>query len=197
MRFSYLAVLALTGLSVATPVIERRADAVSILTDLLAEVKVHTGAINSSIAGLSPLDVVGKAAAVTEVGASLTEVTAAFQSAASSIKALTPGCSSKRSIEFVSTTAVDAYAPVEKRQATLALEVAILLTAIIVELFATIAAAVAILGVTVLLIFLTPMTGGLSALILAVQLLVDTLLIGVIVLLNTLLTGLAIIVAPI
>lgn len=48
MRFSFLTVVALTGLSVATPVIERRADAVSILTDLLAEVKVHTGAISTS-----------------------------------------------------------------------------------------------------------------------------------------------------
>lgn len=62
---------------------------------------------------------------------------------------------------------------------------------IITEIFATITAAVAILGLGVLLVFLNPLTGGLGALILAVELLVDFLLIDVIIILNTLLTGLA------
>ncbi|CZS98443.1 hypothetical protein WAI453_005813 [Rhynchosporium graminicola] len=194
MRFSFLAVFALTSLSFATPTLGRRADAVSVLTDLLAEIKVHTGAINGTLAGLSPLDVIGKAAAVNTVGQSITAVTASLNSAAASIKALAPSCSTKRS-NFVSTTSLEISAPIEKRQ--LGIEVAVLLTAILLELFATLAVAIGVLGVTVLLIFLTPMTGGLSALILSVQLLLDTLLIGVVVLLNTLLTGLAIIVAPI
>jgi len=61
----------------------------------------------------------------------------------------------------------------------------------LVELFATIAGAIAILGLAGLLVFLNPLTGGLAALILAVEVLVDTLLIAVIALLDTLLTGLA------
>jgi len=48
MRISFLSVIALSGLSLASPVIERRADAVSILTDLLATVKTYTGAISKS-----------------------------------------------------------------------------------------------------------------------------------------------------
>jgi hypothetical protein len=63
---------------------------------------------------------------------------------------------------------------------------------IIVEIFATITAAVAILGLAGLLLFINPLTGALAALILAVEVLVDALLIAVIVLLDTLLTGLAI-----
>jgi len=78
---------------------------------------------------------------------------------------------------------------VEKRQS---LAAAALLALIIVEIFATVTAAVAILGIAGLLVFLNPLTGALSLLILAVQVLVDALLIAVILLLNTILTGLAI-----
>lgn len=49
----------------------------------------------------------------------------------------------------------------------------------------------ALLGLGVLLVFLNPLTGGLRALLLAVEVLVDLLLIDVIVILDTLLTGLA------
>lgn len=77
----------------------------------------------------------------------------------------------------------------EKRQS---LAAAALLALIIVEIFATVTAAVAILGIAGLLVFLNPLTGALSLLILAVQVLVDALLIAVILLLNTILTGLAI-----
>lgn len=79
--------------------------------------------------------------------------------------------------------------PKSKRQ--LALTVVILLTAILFELFATISAAIAILGLTALLAFVNPLTGALGLLILAVEILLDVLLIDVIVLLDTLLTGLA------
>jgi len=78
---------------------------------------------------------------------------------------------------------------VEKRQS---LAAAALLALIIVEIFATATAAVAILGIAGLLVFLNPLTGALSLLILAVQVLVDALLVAVILLLNTILTRLAI-----
>ena len=77
----------------------------------------------------------------------------------------------------------------EKRQS---LAAAALLALIIVEIFATATAAVAILGIAGLLVFLNPLTGALSLLILAVQVLVDALLVAVILLLNTILTRLAI-----
>ena len=75
-----------------------------------------------------------------------------------------------------------------KRQA---IAIAALLSLIIVEIFATVTAAVAILGLAGLLVYLNPLTGALSALILAVQLVLDVVLIGVIALLNGLLTSLA------
>jgi hypothetical protein len=48
MRFSNLAVFALSGLSIASPVVTKRADAVSYLTDLYATVQIYTGAISTS-----------------------------------------------------------------------------------------------------------------------------------------------------
>ena len=57
MRFSIAAVVALVGLSAAGPVaqINKRADAVSVLTELYATVQIHTGAISGSclIIGIS------------------------------------------------------------------------------------------------------------------------------------------------
>jgi hypothetical protein len=49
MRFSNLAVFALTGLTIASPVVTKRdtnADVVSLLTDLYATVQIYTGAIS-------------------------------------------------------------------------------------------------------------------------------------------------------
>lgn len=46
MRFSYFSVLALGGLSIASPVVSKRADAASLLTDLFATVQIYTGAIS-------------------------------------------------------------------------------------------------------------------------------------------------------
>ncbi|KAF2794199.1 hypothetical protein K505DRAFT_417280 [Melanomma pulvis-pyrius CBS 109.77] len=189
MRFSHFSILALSGLSLASPVLERRADAVSLLTDLYATIQTYTGAINATLAPLSvsssPLE---KAAALTDVGASLSSITDALKAATSSVKAITPGSASKRSA--LSPSTIDAQAePVAKRQLV---EVGVILALILVELFATIAGAIAILGLAGLLVFLNPLTSALALLILAVEVLVDALLIAVIVLLDTLLTGLAI-----
>ena len=48
MRFSHFSVFALSGLSIASPVLSKRADVVSLLTDLYASVQVYTGAISES-----------------------------------------------------------------------------------------------------------------------------------------------------
>ncbi len=48
MRFSYFSLLALGGLSIASPTVSKRTDAVSLLTDLYATVQIYTGAISKS-----------------------------------------------------------------------------------------------------------------------------------------------------
>lgn len=50
MRFSIATVAALAGLSLASPVthLNKRADAISLLTDLYATVQVYTGAISTT-----------------------------------------------------------------------------------------------------------------------------------------------------
>ena len=145
---------------------------------------------DATLAPLTPQSsLLDKTAAVTQIGTTFASITEALKSSTDSIKALSSDWSTKRSIS-VRSTAVEEYAePKTKRQ--LGITVAILLILIITEIFATITAAVAILGLGILLVFLNPLTGGLGALILAVQLVVDLLLIDVILLLNTLLTGLA------
>jgi hypothetical protein len=91
---------------------------------------------------------------------------------------------------FISTdnVLVDAAQPKEKRQLIAA---GALLALIIVEIFATITAAVAILGLAGLLVFINPLTSALSLLILAVQLVLNVVLVGVIALLNSVLGALA------
>jgi hypothetical protein len=79
---------------------------------------------------------------------------------------------------------------VEKRQDVL-IGVAAILSLIIIEILATVGAAIAILGGAVLLVFTTPLTTSLAGLIIAVELILDVTLVGVIALLDTLLTGLA------
>lgn len=52
MRFSSLALFALTGLSLGTPILSKRdtnADVVTLLTDLYATVQIYTGAISTSL----------------------------------------------------------------------------------------------------------------------------------------------------
>ena len=48
MRISHLSMFALSGLSIASPVLTKRADAVSLLTDLYATVQIYTGAISNA-----------------------------------------------------------------------------------------------------------------------------------------------------
>jgi hypothetical protein len=87
-----------------------------------------------------------------------------------------------------STALIEASQPKEKRQLIVA---GALLALIIVEIFATITAAVAILGLAGLLVFINPLTSALSLLILAVQLVLNVVLVGVIALLNSVLGALA------
>lgn len=87
-----------------------------------------------------------------------------------------------------STDLIDVSQPKEKRQLIVA---GALLALIIVEIFATITAAVAILGLAGLLVFINPLTSALSLLILAVQLVINVVLVGVIALLNSVLGALA------
>ena len=87
-----------------------------------------------------------------------------------------------------STDLVDVSRPKEKRQLIAA---GALLALIIVEIFATITAAVAVLGLAGLLVFINPLTSALSLLILAVQLVLNVVLVGVIALLNSVLGALA------
>lgn len=203
MRFSHFSIFALSGLSIASPVLSGRADAVSLLTDLYATVQVYTGAISKSPlhyqdfvftildATLAPLSasspLLEKTAATAEVGAQINLITAAVTATTNEIKLLPPAntTSTKRFVD--NNFEVDSQ-PKEKRQLV---AVGALLALIIVEIFATVTAAVAILGLAGLLVFLNPLTGALSALILAVELVLNVVLIGVIALLDSLLTALA------
>ncbi|KAF2847416.1 hypothetical protein T440DRAFT_196968 [Plenodomus tracheiphilus IPT5] len=190
MRFSIATVFALAGLSVAGPVgqVTKRADAVSLLTDLYATVQVYTGAINATLATLSPSSsILEKTAAIPKVGASLNSITKAITETTSSMNSLAASnASTEEEPEKRSAGALGH--PLEKRQIDAA---TVLLTLIIVEIFATIAGAIAILGLAALLIYINPLTGALAALILAVQLLLNVVLASVTLLLNTLLAGLA------
>lgn len=47
MRFANFSVFALAGLSIASPVVTKRADAISILENLYATVQTYTGAIST------------------------------------------------------------------------------------------------------------------------------------------------------
>lgn len=59
------------------------------------------------------------------------------------------------------------------------------------EIFATIGGAIAILGLAGLLVFINPVTGSLALLIVAVQVVLNVVLVGVIALLNSVLAALA------
>ncbi|KAH7079867.1 hypothetical protein BKA63DRAFT_562584 [Paraphoma chrysanthemicola] len=183
MRFSHFSLLALSGLSIASPIVSKRADAISLLEDLYATVQTYTGAINATLAPLSPdSDILAKTAATAQVGSQINLITAAITSTTNEIKSLPPA-------DTTTSPPTDAAELVEKRQ--LGLTVGVLLSLIIVEIFATVTAAVAILGLGGLLVFLNPLTSALSLLIVTVQIVLDVVLLDVIVLLNALLTGLA------
>ncbi|QRC96913.1 hypothetical protein JI435_017960 [Parastagonospora nodorum SN15] len=212
MRFSNLAVFALTGLTIASPVVSKRdtnADVVSLLTDLYATVQTYTGAISTSslphlpsssfhhtilttrssdatLATLSPSSsILEKTAAAPLVGEQISKITAAITSTAGEIKALPPVTGGEPTT--ITTTSTS---PTEKRQVG-AIAVAALLGLIIVEIFATLGAAILVLGVGLLLVFTTPMVSSLSLLILTVQAVLNVVLLGVTTLLNTILTSLA------
>jgi len=48
MRFSHFSVFALSGLAIASPVLNKRADVGTLLTDLYATVQIYTGAISKT-----------------------------------------------------------------------------------------------------------------------------------------------------
>ncbi|KAJ4311269.1 hypothetical protein N0V94_008026 [Neodidymelliopsis sp. IMI 364377] len=193
MRFSHFSVFALSGLSIASPVLSKRADVTSLLTDLYATVQIYTGAINATLAPLSASSpLLEKTAATTQVGAQINLITASITTTTNEIKKLPHSNSTKRSAASdldIDVDVIDADSqPKEKRQL---IAVGALLALIIVEIFATVTAAVAILGLAGLLVFLNPLTSALSLLILAVELVLDVVLVGVIALLDSLLTALA------
>lgn len=141
---------------------------------------------DATLATLTPSSsILDKTAAVPKVGGNLNSIAKAITDTTNSINDLAPANTSaesvKRDIEAVTH-------PVEKRQVDTA---TVLLTLIIVEVIATIAGAIAILGLAALLIYINPVTGALAALILAVQLILNVVLASVTLLLNTLLAGLA------
>ncbi|KZM26699.1 uncharacterized protein EKO05_0008819 [Ascochyta rabiei] len=195
MRFSHFSILAFGSVSIASPVLSKRADAVSLLTDLYATVQTYTGAINITLAPLSASSsVLEKTAATAQVGAQINLITAAITATTNNVKTLPPfkSTSAKRSVSAdldfdAEPTGVDSQ-PKEKRQL---IADGALLALIIVEIFATVTAAVHILGLAGLIVFLNSLTAALSLLILAVELALDVVLIGVIALLDSLLTALA------
>ncbi|KAI4707309.1 hypothetical protein J4E89_007835 [Alternaria sp. Ai002NY15] len=200
MRFSHFAVFALSGLSLASPVVQQKrqesSSVESLLTDLFATVQVYTGAINATLAPLSTSSsLLEKTAAIPKVGEQLNKITAAITDSTTQIRDLAPANATQPMVpaednqkRSTSTDLVDVSQPKEKRQLIAA---GALLALIIVEIFATITAAVAILGLAGLLVFINPLTSALSLLILAVQLVLNVVLVGVIALLNSVLGALA------
>jgi len=191
MKFSLLKPLAIGGLltsAIANPIaVRQESSALTILTGLFTTVQTYTGAINATLATLSSTSSANDtAAALASVGTELTGLTSAIGAATTSIKGLTP-VSKRSDISVALSTEIQ---PRQLDPTELAL-IAAAISLLLVEVFATVSAAVALLGLTGLLSFLNPLTGGLGALILAVEVLVDFLLLDVTVLLDTLLTGLA------
>jgi hypothetical protein len=139
--------------------------------------------LDATLATLSPSSsVLEKTAAVPKIGEQINLITAAITSTTAEINALPHVNSTGEPTEIPNVK--------EKRQVG-AIAVAALLGLIIVEIFATLGAAILVLGVGLLLVFTTPMVSSLSLLILTVQAVLDVALVGVITLLNTILTSLA------
>ncbi|KAI0589018.1 Tymo-45kd-70kd domain-containing protein [Pyrenophora tritici-repentis] len=195
MRLSNLFVFALSGASLAMPVAQEKRQSAetsvqTLLTDLYATVQIYTGAINATLAPLSPSSsILEKTAAIPEVGAQISKITAAITSTTASIKELAPANATQPTLSSRSDSDVLGVAQHKEKRQLIAVRA--LLALIIVEIFATVTAAVAILGLAGLLVFLNPLTSALSLLILAVQLVLDVVLVSVIALLNSLLTALA------
>ncbi|KAH7558559.1 hypothetical protein J3E72DRAFT_420812 [Bipolaris maydis] len=219
MRLSNLTFFTLTTLSFASPLLSPRqapeSSIESLLTTLFATVQTYTGAINATLAPLTPSSpLLEKAAAIPQIASQITKITLAIQSTAAEIRSTSSLAPENATQPTTNTTTAtdddddddnnnnntsiaprhdastqqDSGVAVLKRQA---IAIAALLSLIIIEIFATVTAAVAILGLAGLLVYLNPLTGALSALILAVQLVLNVVLVGVIALLNGLLTSLA------
>jgi hypothetical protein len=147
---------------------------------------------DATLAPLSPSsNIIDKTAATAKVGAQINLITAAITSTTNEIAALPHVNATKRSldssIDSVSTDLIESPKH-EKRQL---IAVAALLSLIIVEIFATVGAAILVLGLGVLVIFTTPLTSSLSLLILTGQAVLNVVLAGVVTLLNTILGSLA------
>ncbi|KAH8719220.1 hypothetical protein GQ44DRAFT_623987 [Phaeosphaeriaceae sp. PMI808] len=182
MRFSGISILALSSFSLANPVLSKRADAVSLLNDLYTAVQIYTGAINATLTPLSVSSfIIEKTAATAQVGTQISLTAAAVTSTTDDIKALPPS-------DTENEAKTNEFQPKEKHQL---IAVGAILSLIIVEIFATVTAAVAILGLAGLLVFLNPLTSALSFLIMAIQLVLNIVLVEIIVLLNSLLSTLA------
>ena len=147
--------------------------------------------IDATLAPLTPSSpLLEKTAAIPKFGAQIIKITSAVRSTTSDFRDLAPANATQPSnseAEKRSSVEVEPKKTV-KRQL---IAISALLSLIIVEIFATVTAAVAILGLAGLLVYLNPLTVAVSALILAVQLVLDVVLVGVIALLNGLLTSLA------
>jgi hypothetical protein len=133
--------------------------------------------IDATLAPLSAgSNILDKTAATVQVGNQINLITSAVTATTNELKALPPATDA-------------ATETVEKRQ--IGLTVGVLLSLIIVEIFATVGAAITVLGLAPLLVFLNPLTTALTLIIVTVQVLLNIVLLDVIALLNALLTGLA------
>jgi hypothetical protein len=137
-------------------------------------------AIDATLALLSANSpILEKTAATVQVGTQINLITSAITATTNEIKALPPKTA----------TTSNTAEPKEKRQ--IGLTAGVLLGLIIVEIFATVKVAIALLGLGGLLVFLNPLTTALTLLIATVQVVLNVILLDVIALLNGLLTGLA------
>jgi hypothetical protein len=207
MRLSHFSLLALTSLSLASPVIkcDSTSSILDLLTDLYATVQIYTGAISPSslpsqltlpfywqnglsdatLVPLSPSsNLLVKSAATAQVGAQNNLITAAITSPLNQISALPHVNASKFKRSLIEQP--------EKRQVgAIAIAIAALLGLIVVKIFATVGAAIPVLGLGVLVIFTSSLTSILSWLIVTVQVVLNVVLARVITLLNTILGSLA------
>ncbi|EMD93104.1 hypothetical protein COCC4DRAFT_88659, partial [Bipolaris maydis ATCC 48331] len=91
MRLSNLTFFTLTTLSFASPLLSPRqapeSSIESLLTTLFATVQTYTGAINATLAPLTPSSpLLEKAAAIPQIASQITKITLAIQSTAAEIR---------------------------------------------------------------------------------------------------------------
>ncbi|EUC45077.1 hypothetical protein COCMIDRAFT_71476, partial [Bipolaris oryzae ATCC 44560] len=90
MRLSNLTFFTLTTLSLASPLQSRQipeSSIESLLTTLYATVQTYTGAINATLAPLTPSSpLLEKTAAIPQIGAQISKITQAIQATASEIR---------------------------------------------------------------------------------------------------------------